>query len=81
MRVLSSKIVSRIRKKIFYYQFCMGTPEGHQKSIFSISEGEKTQKFIWTEFAGSTQNPYKIIKTPNLPNEMKIFPKKVCLVP
>jgi hypothetical protein len=34
-----------------------------------------------TEFAGTTQNPKKIIRTPNLPIRTKIFPKKVCLVP
>jgi hypothetical protein len=33
------------------------------------------------EFAGSTQNPKKIIRTPNLPIRTKMFPKKVCLVP
>jgi hypothetical protein len=31
-----------------------------------------------TEFANSTQNPEKIIETPNLPFRTKIFPKKVC---
>jgi hypothetical protein len=34
-----------------------------------------------TEFAGSTQNPKKNIGTSNQPIKMKIFPKKVCLVP
>jgi hypothetical protein len=29
-----------------------------------------------TEFAGPTQNPKKIIRTPNLPIRTKIFPKK-----
>jgi hypothetical protein len=33
------------------------------------------------EYAGSTQNPIKIIGTPNLPIRTQIFPKKVCLVP
>jgi hypothetical protein len=28
-----------------------------------------------TEFVGSTQNPKKIIETPNLPISTKIFPK------
>jgi hypothetical protein len=32
------KNVSRVRKKTFYLQFCMGTPEGHQKSIFNTSK-------------------------------------------
>jgi hypothetical protein len=35
------KNVSRTRKKTFYIQFCMGTPEGHQKSMFS-SKVKKT---------------------------------------
>jgi hypothetical protein len=33
-----TKNVSRIRKKTFYLQFCMGTPEGHQKSIYVIPQ-------------------------------------------
>jgi hypothetical protein len=33
------------------------------------------------EFAGSTQNPKKIIRTPNLPIKTKNCLKKVCLVP
>jgi hypothetical protein len=55
--------VSRIRKKTFYLQFCMGTPEGHQKSIFNTQKVKKKQRYIWdlsTEFAGLTQNPKKI---------------------
>jgi hypothetical protein len=55
--------VTRIRKKTFDLQFCMGTHEGHQKSIF------KTSKV--TKFAGSTQNHKKIIVTPNHPIETK----------
>jgi hypothetical protein len=34
-----------------------------------------------TEFAGSIQNPKKIILTSNQPIRTKMFPKKVCLVP
>jgi hypothetical protein len=34
------KNVSRIRKKTFYLQFCMGTPEGHQKSIFNTPKAQ-----------------------------------------
>jgi hypothetical protein len=37
------KNVSRIRKKTFYLQFCMGTPEDHQKSIFNTPKGKKTK--------------------------------------
>jgi hypothetical protein len=43
---------SRIRKKTFYLQFCMGTPEGHQKSIFNTPKVKKKQRYI---FASSTQ--------------------------
>jgi hypothetical protein len=35
--------VLRIRKKTFYLQFCMGTPEGHQKSIFKTPKVKKTK--------------------------------------
>jgi hypothetical protein len=42
------KNVSRIRKKTFYLQFCMGTPEGHQKSIFNTSKVKKNKDtYIW----------------------------------
>jgi hypothetical protein len=30
------------------------------------------------EFAGSTQNPKIIVRTPNLPIKTEIFPKKKC---
>jgi hypothetical protein len=42
-RFLRKKNVSRIRQKTFYLQFCMGTPEGHQKSIFNTSNVKKKQ--------------------------------------
>jgi hypothetical protein len=35
--------VSRIRKKTFYLQDYMGTPEGHQKSIFNTSKVKKAK--------------------------------------
>jgi hypothetical protein len=57
----------------------MGTPEGHQKSIFNTSKGKKnkyTYGIYPSEFASSTQNPKKIIRTPNLPIRTKFFPKK-----
>jgi hypothetical protein len=117
------KNVSRIRKKTFYLQFCMGTPEGHQKvkknkntygiypTKFASSiqkqsyrntkstnrnkkklikvclvlqkwkEGKNSYGGYPTEFESSTQNPKKIIRTPNLSVRTNIFPKKVCLVP
>jgi hypothetical protein len=57
------KKVSRIRKNTFYFQFCMETPEGLQKSIFSTSKMKKKTKNSYgihpTEIAGSNQNPKK----------------------
>jgi hypothetical protein len=35
---------------------------------------------LQTEFAASTQNPKKIIITPNLPMKTKIFLRKLCFV-
>jgi hypothetical protein len=49
------------------------------KSMFSTLIKKRRQKFKWgypTEFAGSTQNPKKIIGTPNLPIKTKKFSKK-----
>jgi hypothetical protein len=55
------KNVSRIRKKTFYLQFCMGTPESHQKSIFNTSKVKNTYGIYPTKFASSTQNHKKNI--------------------
>jgi hypothetical protein len=41
----------------------------------------RTSKENPTEFAESTQNHHKIIGTPNQSIRMKMFPKKVCVVP
>jgi hypothetical protein len=35
-----------MRKKTFYLQFCMGTAERHQKSIFNTSKVNKTKIHI-----------------------------------
>jgi hypothetical protein len=43
-RFHTKKTVSRIRKKTFYLQFCMGTPEGYQKSIFNTLKVKKKNK-------------------------------------
>jgi hypothetical protein len=75
------KNVSRIRKKTFYLQFFMRTPEGHQKRIEKWKEGKNSYEGYPTEFAGSTQNPKKIIRTPNLPIRTKIFLRKLFFVP
>jgi hypothetical protein len=74
--------VSRIRKKTFYLQFCMGTPEAHQKSIFNTPKLKKkknkdTYGHIYpTKFASSTQKHKKKFETPNQPNEIKIISNK-----
>jgi hypothetical protein len=60
--------VSRIRKKTFYLQFCMETPEAHQESIFKTSKMKKnkdTYGIYPTEFADSTQNPKKLSEHQN----------------
>jgi hypothetical protein len=82
---LNSKKVSCIRKKTFYLQFCMGAPEGHQKSIFNTSKVKKKNKFKYgiylTKFASSTQKHKKVIEIPNQPIELKKNPQiKVSLV-
>jgi hypothetical protein len=67
------KNVSRICKKTFYLQFCMGTPERHQKSIFDTSKVKKTKIHMGsypTKFANSTHKHKKIIETPNQPIEI-----------
>jgi hypothetical protein len=72
--------VSRIRKKTFYLQFCMGTT-----SLFNTSKVKKKQRYILyriypTKFGSSTQKQKKIIETPNQPIEIKKTQIKVCLV-
>jgi hypothetical protein len=78
------KNVSRIRKKIFYLQFCMGTPEAHHKSIFNTSKVKKKNKnthgIYPTKFAGSTQNHKKIIEpieTKKISNKSMLSTSKV----
>jgi hypothetical protein len=60
--------VSRRHEKTLYLQFCMGTPEGHQKSIFNNPKVKKTKihnGIYPTKFASSTQKHKKVIETPN----------------
>jgi hypothetical protein len=54
--------VSRIRKKTFYLQFCMRTPEGHQKSIFDTPKVKKKTKIHMRSIRQSLQAPPKNIK-------------------
>jgi hypothetical protein len=55
----------------------MGTPEGHQKSIFNTPKVTKNKDGICpTKFASSTQKHKKVIKTPNQPIEIKTISNK-----
>jgi hypothetical protein len=75
--------VSRIRKKTFYLQFCMETPEDHQKSIFNtpkVKKNKDTYRIYPKKFASSTQKNKKVIETPIQPIEIKKSQIKVCLV-
>jgi hypothetical protein len=57
----------------------MGTPQGHQKSIFNTSKVKKkkdTYGIYPTIFASSTQKYKKIIETPNQPIEIKKISNK-----
>jgi hypothetical protein len=67
------KNVSRIRKETFYLKFCMGTTEGHQKSIFNTPKVKKTKIHMGSIRQSLPPQPKNI--------KNKIFPKKVCLVP
>jgi hypothetical protein len=59
----------------------MGTPEGHQKSIFNTPKVKKTKIHYGiypTKFASSTQKHKKVIETPNQPIEItKILNKSM----
>jgi hypothetical protein len=52
----------RIRKKTFYLQFCMETPEGHQKSIFNTPKVKKKTKIHMGSIRQSSQAQPKNIK-------------------
>jgi hypothetical protein len=55
----------------------MGTPEGHQKSIFNSPKVKKIQRKIWDlcdkVYISSTQKHEKDIETPNLPIRTKMW--------
>jgi hypothetical protein len=55
-------------------------PKKYVKYLKSVKE-PKIRMSYPTEFAGSTQNPKKIIGTPNIPINTKIFLKKQFFVP
>jgi hypothetical protein len=71
----------RIRKKTFYLQFCMGTPEGH-KSIFNSSKVKK--KIHMGSIRQSLQAQPKILNKFSEDqinqSELKFSQEKVCFV-
>jgi hypothetical protein len=57
---------------------CMGTPKGHQKSIFNTPKVKKdTYGFYPTKFASITQKHKKVIETQNQPIKIKKILKKL----
>jgi hypothetical protein len=72
--------VWRILKKTFYLQFCMETPEGHQKSIFNTSKVKKTKIHMGSIQQSLQAQPKILKKLSEHQIRTKIFPKKVCLV-
>jgi cellulose biosynthesis protein BcsQ len=71
--------VSRICKNTFYLQFCMKTPEGHQKSIFNtpkVKKNKDTYRIYPTKFASSTQIHKKVIETANQQIKIKKITNK-----
>jgi hypothetical protein len=72
----------KILKKSSEHQFNRSEQKFSQKKVCLVPQKCKGTKHSYggyaTEFAGSTQNPKKIIGTPNLPIKTKIFSKKLC---
>jgi septum formation inhibitor MinC len=57
----------------------MGTPEGHQKSIFNTSKVEKTKTHMGSirqNLQAQPKNTKKVIETPNQPIEIKKISNK-----
>jgi hypothetical protein len=55
----------------------MGTPKGHQKSIFNTLKVKKNTYGIYpTKFASSTQKHKKVIDSPNQPIEIRKISNK-----
>jgi hypothetical protein len=68
-----------MRKKTFYLQFFMETPEGHQISIFDTSKVIKTKihmRSIRQSLQAQNKKLIKIIETPNQPIEIKKISNK-----
>jgi hypothetical protein len=71
------------KKKWSEHQIYQSKRKFSKKSMSSVKEciGAKNSYGGYpTEFAGSTQNPKKMIGTSNQPIRTKIFPRKVCLI-
>jgi hypothetical protein len=82
MKENKQKNVSRIRKITFYLQFCMGTPEGYQKSIFNTPK-LKTRihmEFIRKSLQAQPNNIKKLSKHQINQSKYKKSQIKVCLV-
>jgi hypothetical protein len=77
--------VSSIPKKTFYLQFCMGTPKGHQKTIFNTPKVKKKQRYMWGSIRKSLQaqpkNRKKSYRNTKNTNQDGIFLKILCFVP
>jgi hypothetical protein len=58
--------------------------QAQPKNIKKLSKHHRTKNFtkktMFRTLKSSTQNPKKIIETPNQPIRTKIFPKKLCFV-
>jgi hypothetical protein len=75
--------MSRIRKKTFYLKFCMGTSEGHEKSIFNTPKVEKTKihmRSIRQSLQAQPQNIKKLSKHQIDQSKYKKSQIKLCLV-
>jgi hypothetical protein len=70
--------VLRIRKKTFYIQFCMETPEGHQKSIFNTSNVKKTKIHMGSirQYLQGQHKNIKNLRNTKSTNLNKKLPKK-----
>jgi hypothetical protein len=71
---------SKFLKKIIGTKSINQNKKFLKKNVFRTLKVERGQKYAWTELAGPTQYPKKIISTSNQPIRTKFFPKKVCLV-
>jgi hypothetical protein len=66
----------KILKKLSEHQIYQSGRKFFQKSMLSTLKVKNSYGGYPSEFAGSTQNPKKIIETPNIPIKTKVFLKK-----